>query len=51
MKAKTEGLLAAQQQAGHKDANTTVEHYSDNMLSDRLIPLWKLPTAEALKTS
>lgn len=51
MKAKTEGLLAAQQQAGHKDANTTVEHYSDNMLSDRLIPLWKLPTDQAIKTS
>ena len=48
MKAKTEGLLAAQKQAGHRDANTTVNHYGDNLMSDRLIPFWKLPIEEAI---
>ena len=48
-KAKTDGLLAAQQQAGHKDTRTTVQHYADNLMSERLMPIWKKPTEEALK--
>lgn len=47
-KAKTEGLLAAQQQAGHKDSRTTATHYADNLMSDRLVPLWKEPTEAAI---
>ncbi len=40
-KAKSEGLLAAQQQAGHRDPKTTTMHYADNMLPERLLPFWK----------
>ena len=40
-KAKTEGLLAAQQQAGHRDSETTTRHYADNLMPDWLVPLWR----------
>ena len=40
-KAKTEGLLAASQQAGHSDPKVTSTHYADNMLADRLVPFWE----------
>ena len=40
-KAKVEGLLAAQQQAGHRDPKTTTTHYADNLLSERLLVWWK----------
>lgn len=39
-KVKTEGLLAAQQQAGHRDANTTSRFYADNKLSESLVHYW-----------
>lgn len=41
MKSKTEGILAASQQAGHRDPKVTATHYSDNLLSDKLLPFWK----------
>lgn len=40
-KAKAEGLLAAQQQAGHRDPKTTTTHYADNLLSERLMAWWR----------
>ncbi len=48
-KAKNEGLLAAQQQAGHRDAKTTTTHYADNLMPDRLTVLWTKPTEKAVK--
>lgn len=50
-KAKTEGLLAAAQQAGHSDPKVTQTHYGDNQMADRLIPFWQKPVEEALKIS
>jgi integrase len=47
-KAKTDGIHAASSQAGHTDVRTTTMHYADNSMSDRLIPLWKEPTAAAI---
>lgn len=40
-KAKSEGLLAAQQQAGHKDSRTTSQHYADSLMPESLLPWWK----------
>jgi integrase len=45
MKAKTEGLMAAQQQAGHRDPKTTTTHYGDSLMAERLLPYWKNPPA------
>lgn len=39
-KVKTEGLLAAQQQAGHRDPKVTSQHYADNQMDEALIPYW-----------
>lgn len=39
-KVKTEGMLAAQQQAGHRDANTTSKFYADNKLPEALVAHW-----------
>jgi len=47
-KAKTDGILAAAQQAGHRDTKTTVAHYADNMLPDRLTGLWSEPAEAAI---
>lgn len=47
-KAKFEGILAAAQQAGHNDPRTTSTHYADNMMPDKLLPLWKEPTEAAI---
>jgi len=49
-KAKMEGLLAAAQQAGHSDPKVTQTHYGDNQMSDRLIPFWRLPPAQAINS-
>lgn len=43
MKAKTAGILAAQQQAGHRDPKTTTTSYADNMMADWLVPFWQEP--------
>jgi len=42
-KAKTEGILAAAQQAGHKDPKVTSTHYADSALPNSLLPFWKQP--------
>lgn len=47
-KAKTDGIHAAATQAGHKDVKVTTTHYADNQMPDRLIALWKEPTAAAI---
>lgn len=39
-KVKIEGLLAAQQQAGHRDPKVTSQHYADNQMDEALIPYW-----------
>lgn len=44
-KAKAEGILAAAQQAGHKDPKVTATHYADNQMPDYLLPYWKSATA------
>lgn len=41
VKAKTEGLLAASQQAGHSDPKVTQTHYGDNKMPDRLLSFWQ----------
>lgn len=47
-KAKTEGILAAAQQAGHTDPKITATHYADNLLPIRLLDLWKEETGAAI---
>lgn len=47
-KAKAEGILAASQQAGHREIKTTSTYYADNMMADRLLPLWQEPTEAAI---
>lgn len=39
--AKTEGMLAAQKMAGHRDPKTTTTHYADNLLPDELKRYWE----------
>lgn len=48
-KAKSGGLLAAQQQAGHRDPKTTTTSYADNQMADWLMPLWREKTDEVVK--
>ena len=40
-KVKIDGLLAAQQQGGHFDANTTSRHYADSQMPDSLKSFWE----------
>ena len=40
-KVKIDGLLAAQQQGGHFDANTTSRHYADSQMPDSLKTFWE----------
>lgn len=47
-KAKTEGIHAAANQAGHRDVKVTTQHYADSLMSERLLPLWKQPTEAAI---
>ncbi len=47
-KAKNEGILAASQQAGHREVKTTMTHYADNMMPVRLLPLWQQQTEAAI---
>lgn len=40
-KVKTDGLLAAQQQGGHKDPKITATHYADNQMDESLVGFWE----------
>jgi integrase len=47
-KAKSEGIHAASKQAGHKDVKVTTTSYADNLMAERLLPIWKEPTEQAI---
>jgi len=40
-KVRLDGLLAAQQQGGHKDPKTTSDSYADNEMPDELLHYWR----------